>query len=248
MNKITIACLIGVFSCVVNAKQKHKHRVDNKGRIVIAVIDTGFNSRYEKSVKICKDGNKSFVNGIKSTEDDHDHGTHIAGLIAKNAKVDYCIMVLKYYSPNRMHDNTIANSNAAFRWAIDHNVDMINYSAGGISYSELEKALIVEALDKGIVIVAAAGNEGKDYKDQPYYPAMYDKRIIVVGNLKKKKDKFVRAPSSNYGEQVDLQVLGTNIRSVNGVMTGTSQSTAIVTGRMAEHIKGFKAIHKHMRK
>lgn len=209
-------------------------------QVKIAVIDTGFDKKYEKQVKLCKTGHKSFV-GDNSTQDNHGHGTHIAGLIAKNSKVDYCLVIIKYFDP--LHrGNNLLNTILAFEHAIAQDVDMINYSGGGIESSDVEKKVILKALNKNIVIVAAAGNEGKDFKDQTYYPAMYDKRIIVVGNLtKNNKGKVIRAPSSNYGKEVDLQVFGTRVQSLNGPMTGTSQSTAIVTGRIAKHVKSYRA-------
>ena len=227
----------GIELRLADANRKFKY----SSKVVIAVIDTGFDYTYKKDVKLCKTGHKSFVPGIESTDDDHGHGTHIAGLIAKNAKTDYCLMILKYYSPKVRGSNNLLQTIQAFRWAIDNDVDMINYSGGGLEPSETEKELILEALDKNIVIVAAAGNEGSDFRKQGFYPAMYDKRIIVVGNLAMKKGKVIRAPSSNYGDEVDVQVFGTNVESLNGKMTGTSQATAIVTGRIAEHVGSFRA-------
>ena len=65
--------------------------------------------------------------------------------------------------------------------------------------------------------------------------------------MKNNKGKVVRTQSSNYGEQVDLQVFGTNIESVNGKMTGTSQSTAIVTGRIAKYVRSFRVTKELIR-
>lgn len=221
---------------------KNKYRVDRGNKVVIAVIDTGFSIKYKDQVRLCKKGHKDFTADKNPLIDRHSHGTHIAGLIAKNIKVDYCIIVIKYYSPDGPGYDNLINSNKAFRWAIDQGVDMINYSGGGLDSSESEKALIEKALDKNIVVVTAAGNEGKNFKDQTYYPAMYDSRIVVVGNLHTNDEGIVeRNPSSNFGSEVDVQVFGTKIKSVNGIkMTGTSQSTAIVTGRIAKHVKNYR--------
>lgn len=260
MNKLAIILLsLTIVNCtapsvVVKVKEvkrsfevilvKDSKKLDRKDKVVIAVIDTGFNKKYMKDVKLCNTGHKSFVDKKAYNDpmyDEHGHGTHIAGLIAKNIKVDYCLVIIKYYSPYIDNGNIITKSNEAFRYAIDLNVDMINYSSGGVEPDNTEQELIKEALGKNIVIAAAAGNEGKSFKHQAYYPAMYDKRIIVVGNLTTNENgKAVRAPTSNYGKQVDVQVFGTNIRSVNGAMTGTSQSTAIVTGRIAKYVKDYR--------
>ena len=63
-----------------------RNRVERVGRVVIAVIDTGFNERkYSEKVKICKDGHYSSFNKTDTwLTDSHSHGTHVAGLIAKS--------------------------------------------------------------------------------------------------------------------------------------------------------------------
>lgn len=205
-------------------------------QIKIAVIDTGFNkAKYGDKVNLCDGMHKGF-NGSKAFTDTHGHGTHIAGLIAKNAGENYCLVIANYY--NRVNGKgNLLGTIKAFEFAIANNVDIINYSGGGIEPSDFEKAVVKKALDKGIIVVAAAGNNSSNLKYKTYYPAMYDKRIVVVGNLTKKGR---RSPSSNYSGPVDLMVTGTQVRSLNGKMTGTSQSAAIVSGRIAKELYNRK--------
>ena len=203
--------------------------------IKIAIIDTGFNYKYKDKVNFCKTGHKDFTG--TGLQDNHGHGTHIAGLIAKNAKSNYCVMILKSYDPAT--GGNINNSANAIEWAITQKVDIINYSGGGLTPSIRERRAVLKALDAGIVIVAAAGNERADLSHTAYYPASYDKREIVVGNLSKNGH---RAPSSSFGGPTDLMVVGTNIKSINGIMTGTSQSTAIVTGIIAKQLYTRKVL------
>jgi len=233
-------------------------------KVVIAVIDTGLDSKYKKDVKLCKTGHRNFaemnmacLKGDEECEtvrkkhkfDENNiedggnyHGTHVAGLIAKNITTDYCLMIIKWYSHDiNKYSNNLINSNKAFRWAIDHNVDMINYSAGGPEPGPQEQALILEALDKNIIVVTAAGNESVSFKHQAYFPALYDKRVIVVGNLMRVRSKMVRHPSSNYGKEIDLEILGTNLISINNrALTGTSQAAAVATGKLAEYVKAYR--------
>lgn len=261
MNKvITILILLSVAGCVVplklnkkiiieNIQQgflirlvKHKERIKPNKKIVIAVIDTGFDKKYKKYVNLCNDGHKSFVDDDPMTDNvPSKHGTHITGLIARNITVDYCLMILKYYKKDSY--NNLSNTVKAINHAIEHRVDMINYSGGGEDSSPVEKKAIKRALDAGIIIVAAAGNEMQDLNEHTYFPAMYHDDIIVVGNLMRNyRGKVVRAPSSNHGKVVDVQVFGTDIRSLTGLLSGTSQSTAIVTGRIAKFVK----VHKYV--
>lgn len=222
-----------------------------KHKLTVAVIDTGIADSLRYSPMICKYGNQDFT-GTGLT-DHHGHGTHIAGLIDQNVKnkfvsntavtplpssianieANYCIVVLKYYDPKFKGDNMKAMSKA-IRRAIDLNVDYINISGGGTDDSKSEKALIEEALNKGITLVFAAGNEHSDTDIHPYYPASYDKRIIVVGN---ESQHHSRLPSSNWGSNVKYWEVGENAISygegnTTAMMTGTSQATAIKTGKL----------------
>lgn len=215
--------------------------------IKVAVIDTGFdvNSTWTNASKVglskpklCTKGHYDFVNNDTTIEDNHGHGTHIAGLIAKdNSNKDYCLVIYKYYDPNKSSDN-MKNSLRALKAAIDANVNIINYSGGGNDRSYEECQLVKQALDKGISIVAAAGNEGSDLSKKPYYPAICDDRIIKVMNLDK---SGAIASSSNYDSTKIIvninKTVGTNLLSLMpnntyGYLTGTSQATAIITGTL----------------
>lgn len=215
--------------------------------IKVAVIDTGFDFKatwqpnsddLPRKPTLCRTGHTDFTGtGIN---DSHGHGTHIAGLIGKYAGyADYCLVILKYYKPDTDITN-LANSILAINLAIDQKVDVINYSGGGLLKSELECAAIVQALDKGIKVVAAAGNERLDLDKFNYYPALCDPRVIVVEGL----DSFGnRVPSSNYSthkittvKELGNHVLSTLPNGQYGYMTGTSQATAIVSGKTVKKL------------
>jgi len=151
---------------IVEAKKKPEKP------IIVAVIDTGFDfkSKWKKKKKddegnvlrrpkICRSGHKDFTN--TKLKDNHNHGTHIAGVIAKHAKnSNYCIIVLKYFNTGefsgRMHQKFMID---ALKYAIEKKVDIINYSGGGPHISVKEHKLVKKALDMGIVLVFAAGND-----------------------------------------------------------------------------------------
>jgi len=223
-------------------------------KIIVAVIDTGLDEELMNKNSICKTGHKDFTGmGLK---DNHGHGTHISGIIDQYAKnyiftkgkrpsdidiinVNYCQIIIKYYDPKAHGSDNLKNTIQAFRWAIDQKVDVINYSGGGLEYSKEEYKVVVEALDKGIKVVAAAGNERSDIDISKYYPAMYDKRIYIVGNIVGESREI--AASSNKGKSVNTWEIGTNVLSrlpVNkyGYMTGTSQSTAIKSGKIVREM------------
>jgi subtilisin family serine protease len=241
--------------------------------IVVAVIDTGIDEHHEDLDKnlwlnpgetgkdaqgrnkatngVDDDGNGfvddvhgwNFVSNNNKLDDNHGHGTHIAGIIgaeAGNGKgitgiaPEVSIMVLKYYDPKVPNTDNLKNTVAAIKYAVKMGAKVINYSGGGTEFSQEEHDAVQEAEKAGILFVAAAGNERSNSDQHHYYPADYKlSNIISVTAI----DPSIQVlNSSNYGvETVDIAAPGQNILSClpgnsYGYMTGTSQATAFVTG------------------
>lgn len=226
--------------------------------IKVAVIDTGIDSTLIGKSWMCAKGHKDFSGlGLK---DNHGHGTHVSGIIDQYAKnflfsklepeqfkeidnltMHYCQIIIKYYDSRATGSDNLKNTIKAFKWAIAQKVDIINYSGGGVEADPRERAIIKVALNRGIKIVAAAGNERSDIDKHKYYPAMYDKRIYIVGNLVDSESREI-ASSSNYGKSINTWEVGTNVMSRMpnnlkfGFMTGTSQATAVKTGKLVREM------------
>lgn len=199
----------------------------------------------------------NFVSNNNDLKDNHGHGNHIAGIIgarAGNGKgisgiaPEVSLMILKYYDPKVPNTDNLKNTIAAIRYAVNMGAHIINYSGGGTEYSADEKAAVAEADRKGILFVAAAGNERSNSDQFKYYPADYGlSNIISVTAIDPGTQVLA---SSNYGvETVDIAAPGQNILSLlpnnsYGYMTGTSQATAFVTGAAAlvmAHKQAYKA-------
>lgn len=203
--------------------------------ITVAVIDTGLDKNikgYENG--ICKMGHKDFTG--TGLHDIHGHGTNISGLIHKYAEGrKYCQVILKFWDPNANNypsNLSLRRMIMAIRHAVAINVDFINISGGGTGFSAAEMVEINRALAKGITVVTVAGNEKCNLNKHKcnFYPAMYDKRIVVVGNG---ITEGSRAPTSNWGSVVDFWIDGTDKKGEYGKkMTGTSQAAAIQTGKL----------------
>ncbi|PWU20584.1 MAG: hypothetical protein C5B49_04075, partial [Bdellovibrio sp.] len=130
----------------------------------------------------------NFVSNNSDLTDYHGHGTHISGIvaakagngkgiagIAPNAKV----MMLKYFDPKVPNTDNLKNTINAIHYAVANGAKVINYSGGGIEFSADEKAAIEEARKKGILFVAAAGNERSNSDHHKYYPADYGLNNII---------------------------------------------------------------------
>lgn len=217
----------------------------------VAVIDTGLNLRMASKIPLCKTGHKDFT---KTTiHDRHGHGTNVSGIIDQYVKnlifkdysdtksidkinTNYCQIILKFLDTERSNLRAADNMIKAIAWAVELKVDVINISGGGVDPVLVEQIFVKRALDNGIKVVVAAGNNRQDLGNGgKYFPALYDKRITVVGNLQRPN---VYSPSSNYGTPVNAWEVGTDLLSYSlydgrlATMSGTSQATAVKTGKI----------------
>lgn len=224
--------------------------------IVVAIIDTGIDANHPdlknnlwKNPKAGKAGFKGDIHGWNFVEnnsdltDNHGHGTHIAGIIGaeggngigiSGVAPRVSLMILKYYDPKARYNNNLTNTIRAIHYAIDNGANIINYSGGGLEYSQEEHDAIVDAQKKGILFIAASGNEYSNSDLKHYYPADYGlDNIISVTAISPEVQVL---PSSNFGmKTVNIAAPGKNIFSTlpgnkYGTMTGTSQATAFVSG------------------
>jgi subtilisin family serine protease len=185
----------------------------------------------------------NFVNNSNKLDDEHGHGTHIAGIIGAEGgngigvvgvSPKVSLVILKYYDSKGSDVNNLVNTVKAIDYSVKVGCNIINYSGGGIAPSSEEKAAIERAAKKGILFVAAAGNERSNSDVRKYYPADYGlPNIISVTAI----DRFKQVlQSSNFGEKtVDIAAPGNDIISTlphgqYGFMTGTSQATAFASG------------------
>jgi len=198
-----------------------------------------------------------FVNNNNNVVDNHGHGTHISGIIGavggngigiSGVCPKVSLMILKYFDPKSKGNDNLKNTVRAIRYAVDMGANIINYSGGGTDPNDDEFAAIKYAEDKGVLVVAAAGNEHSNSDIAHYYPADYNLSNIISATAIDTFAKVLR--SSNYGTKtVHIAAPGEGIYSTlpggnYGLMTGTSQATAFVSGVAAlilSHNKEFSA-------
>lgn len=154
------------------------------------------------------------------------HGTHVTGTVAaatNNAVGGAGVAFNAKVMPLRVCGKTDCASydiEQAVRFAAGlandsgtvpaRRADVINVSLGGTTPSPTEQSVYSQALAAGVIIVAAAGNEGLN---EPNYPAALN-GVIAVGAVDSSKD---RAPYSNFGSWVSAVAPGGNLaKDVNG--------------------------------
>jgi subtilisin family serine protease len=221
--------------------------------ILVAVIDTGLDSHHpDLKSNVFRDENKAygwnFVSNTPNPADDHGHGTHVAGILGAQfnprtgtagVAQKVSIMAVKYYSDANPGSINLKNTVKAIEYAVQKGAKIINYSGGGPEFSEEEYLAIKKAEAKGVLFVAAAGNERQDtdLQENYYYPSAYRLSNILSVAATDINNNLLK--SSNWGRtRVDVAAPGENIYSTlpggrYGYMSGTSQATAFVTGMAA---------------
>lgn len=237
-----------------NEKNDLERLEDNKGQVItwgndlvgidtdivqkkvkIAILDSGINREHEDlKGKVIKEFNA--VNRGLPVKDDFGHGTPVAGIISANNNnlgivgVTQNVEIYDVKVLDESGKGSVANLIEGIKWSIDQNVDILNISFGVQSNSLELEAIIKEALSKNIIIVAAAGNT---YGLGVDYPAKY-KGVLSISAI---NENLIRISSSAKGK-VDFVAPGKDILSTDGngkysLFTGTSFSTAYVTGVIA---------------
>lgn len=189
---------------------------------------------------------------------DAEHGTHVAGIIAAkrnnnigiNGVADNVeIMSIRVVPNGDERDKDVANG---IRYAVDNGAKIINMSFGkGYYYNKktVDDA-IRYAMEKDVLLVHAAGNDGKNIDITPNYPTKYytdslnaitgeAKGWITVGATSWKLNGDLLADFSNYGyKSVDVFAPGVAINSTMPEnqykdQQGTSMAAPVVSGLAA---------------
>ncbi len=220
--------------------------------IRIAVIDTGVDADHpDLSGRIDIENAYNFT--IDEMKDNYGHGTHVAGIIAALTDNNQGVAGVSWAGeilPVKALEDDGGGSNfsvadailyaAGLHKEIDNPepVDIINLSLGGGGYSQLLEDAVNQAAEKGIVLVAAAGNNSYGIN----YPAAYE-NVIAVGAV---NSSGSRASYSNTGSQLDFMAPGGD--SSNGILStfpvdlGDLYKYMQGTSMAAPHVAGMTAL------
>ncbi|MFI6393296.1 S8 family serine peptidase [Nonomuraea sp. NPDC050547] len=177
-------------------------------------------------------------------QDEVGHGTHVAGTIAclSNDGVGVAgvtwncrllpVRVLarvRHTPTGRIRGmGSSADIAAGIRWAADHGAHVINLSLGGSANTFVERDAVAYAIGRGVVVVAAMGNDGTN---NPSFPAAFPD-VIAVGAIEA-TDR--RAAFSQTGPHIDVAAPGVNVLSTYwddtyAISNGTSMAAPHVAG------------------
>jgi subtilisin family serine protease len=233
------------------------------GDVTVAVVDSGIDLGHPDLVPnlwtnpgeiagngVDDDGNGyvddvhgyDFVDGDGTPQDANGHGTHVAGIVAARggngigvAGVAWRARLMAVRVLDSGARGTTTTVAEGIRYAVDNGARIVNLSLAGPSPAgDLEDA-IAHARELGVVLVVAAGNDGRDLAGSPTYPAAYTEDN-VLGVAATAQDGGLAA-ISDFGAGADLAAPGEDILSTalgGGYewRTGTSMAAPQVTGAL----------------
>ncbi|MBI2574564.1 S8 family peptidase [Candidatus Woesearchaeota archaeon] len=213
----------------------------------IAVIDTGIEYNHpEVERRFGSVKGYDVIEGNDNPADRNGHGTHVAGIFSGQ---NYGIAIRSTLYAVRVLDENGSGSEsdiiAGIEWCITNGIHVANLSLGSPVASSGFEAICYAAADKGLILVAAAGNNGGEFA---MYPAAFGDPVIAVAAV----DRYNRhADFSNSFFTNDVSAPGVGITSsyIGGsyaTLDGTSMASPHVAGAVvasaAENIGNERAV------
>jgi subtilisin len=225
--------------------------------VTVAVLDTGVDQDHPDlaaNIVDCVTKVTHFVPDSKSCEDGHGHGTHVSGTVLANGKIlgvapEAGLMTVKVCDRKGWcYGDDIA---AGIYYAADNGANIISMSIGGDTPDSQVLAAIDYAVDKGLLVVAAAGNDGPE-DGSIDYPGAYVK-VVAAGAIDSREEvPDWSSRGINDGDyvieerEVEFGTPGVSIESTYNdgcyaYMSGTSMATPHVSGLAAKLWQGNAA-------
>jgi hypothetical protein len=207
------------------------HRVATGSNVLVAVIDSEIDGRHPDLAGALVER----FDAIGRPDKPHPHGTGMTGAIVAHRQLMGIapaakILAIHAFSPDAAESPQATTQHilAGLEWAIKKGARVINMSFAG-PYDPMLQLAMKNAHDKGVVLIAAAGNLGP--KSPPLYPAA-DPNVIAVTAVDQNDGLFA---SANQGPHIAVAAPGVDIlepapNASYQVTTGTSVAAAHVSG------------------
>jgi subtilisin family serine protease len=219
-------------------------QLSNGSNVTVAVIDTGVQFAHPALAGALLPG-WDFVGNdpdasetLNGLDDDGDgqidegagHGTHVAGIVHRVAPA---AKILPVRALDDDGSGTMWNVTEGMYWAANHGAKIVNLSLGTHGSAKPLRVAVTELAAENVLVVAAAGNNGRD---RAMFPAAAPE-AIAVGSV---GTGDVVSTFSNFGNWIDVMAPGENIHSTYAfpadgyaMNSGTSMATPWVAGEAA---------------
>ena len=198
--------------------------------VIIATVDTGANSIPDLEGALVP--GYDFVENDSEPQDTHSHGSRVAAVIAARGNngigmAGHCwgcrVMPVRVSSNGSASPARVA---VGIRYPVDRAARIINVSLSHYGVDDTEAAAVRYAIDRGVIVVASAGNAGTE---TPQYPGAYP-GVLAVGASDDLDDLYFW---SSRGSWVSLTAPGcqmvTDWMTPPGTICGTSFTPAVVS-------------------
>jgi subtilisin family serine protease len=182
--------------------------------ITIAVVDTGADV-LAPSIAAKSPVTWNVATGVSTVHDSIGHGTFVASLAAGTSSDAHGMSGfggearLMIVQANRGGTGfSDVDEATAIIWAVDHGANIINLSIGGTQTSQVERSAIDYATQRGVLLVAAAGNSAQQGNPTSYPAALVGNSGLVVGAS---DAAGARAAFSTTGSYVDVLAPGVDV-------------------------------------
>jgi subtilisin family serine protease len=220
------------------------HQLSSGAHVTVAVLDTGVQFAHPALAGALVpgwdfvDNDPTAAETLNGLDDDGDglvdegagHGTHVAGIIHRVAPAA-SIMPVRVLDDDG--SGTIWNVTEGMYWAAAHGARVVNLSLGTHGSAKPLRNAVTELAAKNVLVVAAAGNDGRD---RTMFPAAAPE-AIAVGSI---GAGDIVSTFSNFGTWIDVMAPGENIHSTYAfpaasyaMNSGTSMATPWVAGEAA---------------
>jgi len=252
----------GVAGCDMGGMEGTWTLEQGETTVIVGVCDTGIDVDHEDLVdNIWTNPSPTFgddhgVRGINGTLDGectdfNGHGTHVAGIIAgkgNNSKGiagvawNVKVMSLRFFNNGV---GLISDAINVIEYGIDKGCSIINHSWGGSIYSQALADLWADANTAGVIMVCAAGNDGKNNDVWPKYPAsIATPNNIAVAAFTNTgtnsyftnygiKSVMLSAPGGSVAGEDDTNILSTWPENTYRAIAGTSMAAPHISGALA---------------
>ncbi|MFZ2053218.1 MAG: S8 family peptidase [Candidatus Aminicenantales bacterium] len=218
---------------------------------IIAIVDSGIDFDHPDIRNKIVSGGRDIYNDDWEATDDNGHGTYVAGLAAADTNNDEgmagvawnCkILPVKVTDPEGLayYSDVIAG----IIWAADNGAQVINISLGGDAPDDALRDALRYAYNKGVVVVASAGNDDTAV----FYPAAYDAYCLAVAAT---DYNDVPTSWSCFGPEVDVAAPGDSVLSIVPTWYWGPGSFPYAfgdgTSASAPHVAGLAALLKSLK-
>lgn len=237
--------------------------LDGEG-VSVCIVDSGIDLTHPDLSGLSLSGWRDFISTSTEPYDDNGHGTSMAGILVADGWIKGVAPNVELYVAKALDgvngvgsDETVAQ---AIDWCVEQNVNIISLSLGGAPgilpfnpFSGRDSGDAAnDAIEQGIVVVAAAGNDGGSDDDGDVAHPSSEQLVISVGGVTLSESHWsgssigdndgslfpLRLPRQDPNKKPEIVAPAESVPVINNqnswsIVDGTSAATVFVTGAIA---------------